>query len=104
MVDLQWLYCNGCTAMVCAKCVRKMCTHTQPEGGAGRVAGDVIVVLGADRPVSGQAGSSLVEDVGHVCTGQTLFYKMFYEIPQIYMIPQMRSVPHLYYTDDAPRL
>ena len=85
-------------------CVRKMCTHTQPEGGAGRVVGDVIVVLGADRPVSGQAGSSLVEDVGHVCTGQTLFYKMFYEIPQIYMIPQMRSVPHLYYTDDAPRL
>ena len=54
-----------------------MCTHTQPEGGAGRVVGDVIVVLGADRPVSGQAGSSLVEDVGHVCTGQTLFYKIF---------------------------
>ena len=51
--------------------------------------GDVIVVLGADRPVSGQAGSSLVEDVGHVCTGQTLFYKMFYEIPQRYMIPQI---------------
>ena len=42
-----------------------------------RQKGDVIVVLGADRPVSGQAGSSLVEDVGHVCTGQTLFYKIF---------------------------
>ena len=74
--------------MLYRKCVRRMCIHTQPEGGAGRVAGDVIVVLGADRPVSGQAGSSLVEDVGHACTGQTLFYKMFYEIPQIYMIPQ----------------
>ena len=50
--------------MLYRKCVRKMCIHTQPEGGAGRLAGDAIVVLGADRPVSGHAGSSLVEDVG----------------------------------------